>query len=78
MFATHLGINRTYMSNLQLDLNNEQLVHWEQLTRLLRDMMHYTCIKRMTKYDTFYWPADLKFGELLCSNEMQECRKYFF
>ena len=70
-----MGIQRTYMAASSLDLNNETLIGFEQLTRLIRDALHYTIIKRMTPEDTFYHnPTYTLNGELITS-KMEEERK---
>ena len=59
------------------DLNTEMIIHWEQLTRLIRDAMHYTCIKRMNSNNTWYHEPDFRINGFLFSSAMQEQRKCF-
>ena len=74
-FTTHLGIQRTYMVALELDLNNETIIGLEQLTRLIRDTMHYTLIKRMTPNDTIYRSPTYTLNGEFFTAEMEEARE---
>ena len=66
------------MSTFFLDLNNECLISWEQLTRLLRDTLHFTAIQRQTKHDTFYNPPHYSLGGQTFPSPMEEtCELYF-
>ena len=63
------------MSVFVPDLNDEMLIHMEQLTRLIRDSMHYTCIKQIhpsTEYRTPRYHLD----GVYYTAEMEEARKY--
>ena len=73
-----MGIQRSYMVALELNLNDETLIGTEQLTRLLRDTMHYTIIKRMTEHDTYYNAPTFSLNDELFTAEMEEKRKLTF
>ena len=78
MFDTHIRIRRSYMAVFDLDLNTEMVIHWEQLTRLIRDAMHYTCIKRQNNQDVWYHEPDFMLNGYMFSSPMQEHRKFSF
>ena len=69
-----MGIQRTYMVTFELNLNDETLIGLEQLTRLLRDTMHYTIIKRMTDQDTYYHAPTFSLNGEMFTAEMEERR----
>ena len=71
-----MGIQRSYMAVSMLDLNNETIIGLEQLTRIIRDTMHYTCIKRMTHTETFYHTPTYTLNGEVFTTEMEEARKY--
>ena len=73
-----MGIQRTYMVTLQLDLNNETIIGLEQITRLIRDIMHYTCIKRMTPNETLYRSPTYTLNGEFFTSEMEETRKFYY
>ena len=72
-----MGIQRTYMVVFELDLNNETIIGLEKLVRMIRDIMHFTCIKRMTNKETIYHPPTYTLNGELFTAEMEEARKYF-
>lgn len=57
------------------DLNTELVIHWEQLTRLIRDAMHYTCLKRSNSSNTLYHEPNFQLNGFLFPSSMQEQRK---
>ena len=69
-----MGIQRTYMVTLESDLNNETIIGLEQLTRIIRDTMHYTCIKRMTQHETIYRTPTYTLNGEVFTAEMEESR----
>ena len=71
-----MGIDRTYMSTFFFDLNNELLICWEQLARLLRDTLHMTAIKRQTTHNTFYHTPEYALNGVLFSSTMEEAGKF--
>ena len=64
------------MVALESNLNNETIIGLEQLTRMIRDTMHYTCIKRMTPHDTIYRSPSYTLNGDLFTSEMEEAREY--
>lgn len=75
-FAAHLGIDRTYMSTFFMDLNNESVIIWEQLTRLLRDTLHFTAIKTQDGRNVTFHPPQFTIGGVLFTSPMEEACKY--
>lgn len=71
-----MGIRRTYMAVFELHLKNEMLIQFEMLTRLLRDTIHFTCIRKMTQNDVFYHPPSYHLNGVYFANTMEETRKY--
>ena len=71
-----MRIQRTYMAVLGSDLNNEMLIGFENLARLLRDTIHHTCIRKMTKKDIFFHPPGFKIDGIYFTSEMEEMRKF--
>ena len=65
------------MAIFYLDLNTELVIHWEQLTRLIRDTMHYTCIKRQDSNNVWYHEPDFRVNGFTFPSRMQEQRMYF-
>ena len=70
-----MGIERTYMSRFFFDLNNEMLIHLEQITRLIRDTMHFTSITRQTTYNTYYRAPEYHLNGTMFTTQMEEACK---
>ena len=70
-----MGIHRTYMAVTSLHLNNEMLILFEQLARLLRDCIHYTCIRKMTPDNIYFNPPTYSIDNNLFTDVMEEKRK---
>lgn len=66
------------MAIFDLNLNTELVIHWEQLTRLIRDTMHYTCLKRQTSQNTWYHEPSFRLNGYLFPSPMQEQREFYF
>ena len=63
------------MSTFVPDLNNEMVIHFEQLTRLFRDALHYTLIKREHPTTVYRTPRYHLDGNYF-TDEMEETRKF--
>ena len=52
------------------------LIHFEQLARLLRDCIHYTCIRKMTPDEVYFNPPTYTIDETQFTDVMEEKREY--
>lgn len=69
-----MGIRRTYMTVMSLDLKNEMLIHFEQLARLMRDTIHYTCIRKITPTEVYFNPPTYTIDGTHFTDKMEEKR----
>ena len=64
------------MSSFFMDLNNESVIIWEQLTRLLRDTLHFTAIKTQDGRNVTFHTPQFTIGGVLFTSSMEEACKY--
>ena len=73
-FETDVAVDRAYMTLSQLNLWQEMIIIWEQLSRLIRDANHYHNIESERR-GTFK-PATIKMKNLTFSQKAEEIRKF--
>lgn len=64
------------MSTYPMDRNNECMIIWEQLTRLLRDTLHFTAIKKQTGSNITFNHPQYYLGGILFPSPMEETCEY--